>query len=525
VKPRSREFPELGFGGDHTGARRTRRAFRLCVAAVVLFAATLWFSECFLRYPSAERLYLSGLTLPNNESGRVMLRQAVKIDNEKNESPSPKYLQALAEREESDKILAAYKTAYEIDPRNSFLAIRYGCCLFAHGEAAAALDRFREAALHPPENALPGYLQAAVLPWVDEASRDRLADSLALVARTNGSNESVIFPRPLWFPTLPQGGERYAELRRQIAQECCAPLYRYTDWIAEAAASNIEKRRVHLWNSRLETLETMGERIAASRGSGTIQAIAGLRIQLQASTFREQVAQLDSSAPDRTSITKRMKLESALEQLTDFEKSRDPRITVERVKYDLPNRLVWRTAWVFAACYALAYALTKLARTGRASWALPHTPLGKAVFLGGAGLMLILLHTAMVFQRTSGESIEWIGSLEWIWWILAAALVVFGPVYPFTALPSARTICEKYGPHEKTDGMERAAKRCWRVAYLSLVRRYYGILGGAFLCVISIWVINHRLLVALYPWQKVLLTTGLQEEETQAVQQALALLQ
>ena len=82
-------FPAYGDDGDMAGARRMRRAFRLCVLSFVLLTGIMWLSERFLRYEASEYLYLSALTLPSN-SARVMLRQAIKIDQENREHPTPK---------------------------------------------------------------------------------------------------------------------------------------------------------------------------------------------------------------------------------------------------------------------------------------------------------------------------------------------------------------------------------------------------------------------------------------------------
>src|SRR5690606_21094304 len=91
----------------------------------------LWVTESFWRYAPAERLYRSSLTMLPNQ-GRNLLRQAVKYDA-KSETPSSKYYEALAEREEEDLVVSAYENASKLDPQNADLAIKFGCQLFKLG--------------------------------------------------------------------------------------------------------------------------------------------------------------------------------------------------------------------------------------------------------------------------------------------------------------------------------------------------------------------------------------------------------
>jgi len=105
------------------------------------------------------------------------------------------------------------------------------------------------------------------------------------------------------------------------------------------------------------------------------------------------------------------------------------------------------------------------------------------------------------------------------------ALVGFGLVYPEITLPSAKRVLrlrsETPGPGE----LDLAAlKHCRRMAYVSLIRRYYGILLGGFLLVLCVWIIVYRISEGLYPTQLPLLVSGLEDQELELVRQVQRLL-
>ncbi|MEX2016422.1 MAG: hypothetical protein WD873_07255, partial [Candidatus Hydrogenedentales bacterium] len=176
-------FKDYGEGGDMAGARRARRAFRLSVAACLVFTGMLWFSERFLRFEHADRLYLSALTL-NRESARPMLHQAVRYDREAREKPTPKYLQALAVREEDDVILERFAEAYAADPADGLFAVRYGAQLYLMDEPQKAEEVLKAAALQPPDSTLPEYLAAAARAKAG-GTEAALEEAMVGVARTN----------------------------------------------------------------------------------------------------------------------------------------------------------------------------------------------------------------------------------------------------------------------------------------------------------------------------------------------------
>ena len=526
---------------DVAGARRARRSFRFCVTACVLLAVMLWLSERYLRFELTESQYIAALTLPT-ESARAILRSVVKRDAAQHESPTPKYLEALAEREEEDNILPTYEKAYKLDPSNEFLVLRYGCALFAAGRYAEARNRFREAALLPTENALPKYLEAAALAFTDPAQGD-LTASLALVARANTGDVPVEFPAPLWSSELPARGVWYDKLRRGIADECCAPLYKYADLVLSQAKHQIALRRVQYWDSWLSTLETMGQRLCTGKQTGAIQATAGIRFQLRALEQREAIARIESGGTETETISalaaRRQELAEALAKLDEFESHRDQRIAAARPAYTLPLELCWKTVALGFLAYLLTWTLGRVLRTDRTAWALPHAPMGIWA-LAGAGAAFFALLCTMSLLRPSGLQVT---VVRLVWYFIVVVVFLFGMAYPKFALDKvARMIppavplsalpedLETSAPEADIAGRKRDAvpnppSRWWyRRAFVSYGRRYYGILAGLVLCAISVWVILYWVVFSLYPFQVELLAPGLEGQEIQVVQQAISLL-
>src|SRR5690554_2791077 len=136
-------------------------------------------------------------------SARAILRNVVRRDSEQNDRPTPRYLNALAEIEEVDAMAEAYASAYMREPNNAFLVISYGCYLFHEGQYREARERFREAGILPPNNALPRYLEAAALS-LSLDDEDDFSEVLTLIVRTNNSGDPILFPEPPWHHTLPK---------------------------------------------------------------------------------------------------------------------------------------------------------------------------------------------------------------------------------------------------------------------------------------------------------------------------------
>ncbi|MBN2309357.1 MAG: hypothetical protein JXR94_10320 [Candidatus Hydrogenedentes bacterium] len=526
-------FSEYGAGGDAVGTRRARHAFRWCVLLCATFTAVLWFSERFLRYEHAERLYLSALTKPP-EQARVFLRQAVLYDEKQREFPTPKYQQALAEREEADLVLPAYEKARARDPGNAALAIRYGCRLFAAGEPVEAQARFQEAGKNAPNNALPAYLEAAVLPWVGEDNSD-LRQSLALIARTNSSGKSITFPRPLWSSDLPQSGYWYTHLRRRIVLECSEPFYEFVGHVVATAEEQFEQKQTQNWDSWLEHLETMGRRITAdalpqessgpagqAASGASIQACTGLYIQISALRERERVNEIELGRPDTKLIERRLQLESTLAELTAFENGRLERIDADRERHRLPIRLCGYALAVLFACVIVSHLAAKAVHASGPSTTLPHSSLGKAAFGIGPGVLLLMLCLCVLIHPESAGG-AWARIVTTGWWLVLVVMAWFGLAYPALTLPSVSDVCRDQQGDNRAELLQHA-RRERRAAWVALARRYYGIVAGLTVCVVCVWVILYRVFVSLYPWQTELLATGLEVEEIEIVRRVLSAL-
>lgn len=517
------QFPEYGMGGDDAGARRSRRAFMLCVTAVLLFMVGLWFAEEFLQYEHTERLYRSALTLPIL-SARPMLQAAIKEDALDHEFPSPKYIEALASREDRDSTLQTYERAYQLDPTNSAVAIRYGCRLLAQGQLAEARERFREAAENGPTNALPLYLEATAQTWsIDD--RTNLKKSLAMVARTNNRGEKITFPEPLWFPGLPQDGYWYGFLRRRILDECLGPLYGYTDRVIQSVDEELERGRIHYLQTWLKELRVMGERlVSSSEEGGTGQAVAGMHIQLMALEKEIAVARARSDKNVESLEVRQARLFEAVEVLQKFEERREAQI-VEGIKgYYFPLALIFRGFAVCLFVYSLMWMVCRGINRKGTVWSLAHFRGGMMGLLGGVFVLFLLLAACAVLQRSEISTSTWTVNISYAWWIVLGGLCVFGVIYPGLFLASATSITQIHVRPEEQREMLAVARRYRLMAYVSLSRRYYGILCGAFLCMSSGWVVLYRVVFAQYPWQKELLTSGLFEEEVAVIRMAVSML-
>ncbi len=486
------QFPDYGESGDMAGARRSRRAFRLTIVFTVLFAGMLWFSETYLKYEQPEYLFRSAITL-HRESARVLLLQAIKEDAESLERRTPIYSQAFAVRAEDDIILEAYEEAYQLDPTNSLFTLRYGCQLFLMGHYDRAIEKFRHAAEYPPENALPHYLIAASIAesGATEASTE---EAMVVVARTNNGGERIVFPRPLWFsPDLPQDGIEYANQYREIIDEACAPLYhligRVEKTIAEDPPPNAK--------SWLIELGVMGERLAAeSEPIGTIQAIAGLNIRLRAI---ENTMSLDAMAPPDESLADlKRRIGQALEQINAFEERRDERVASAMRELTFPFPLLAGALGVAFCLYLLLIVIHKSLGIKKSAWTVSHSPLGRGVLLGGALLLLVLLHVLTMIQQIPGSQEEYAYAVATMFAAAIAILFLFGAVYPATRLDGPEEVSRRTGRPEEFVHLLHFAKRSYRRAYFSLALRYYGILCGLFLVLSCVWVVTYRIAVGLW---------------------------
>jgi len=509
-----------------------RRAWRFAVVGWVFFAVTLWFLDVYWGQDLAERQYVMALTLAD-ESARPILRQVAKRDAENREFPTPKYVAALAEREEADLILPTYEKAYKLDPSNAELAIRYGCRLYHEGRYVEARERFREAGIQTANNALPRYLEAAALAALNP-EEDGLGEALALVAKTNSAGDPVLFPQPLWADALPTGGLRHTDRARRIVDECCAPLYTLAETVAGQARSHIALNQVQYWDSWLDTLGEMGESLANARPYGALPAIAGIRIQRDAIQQREAISALGAAAPDPRLVERRADLRNAAYQLAQFEQRRDPRIALLRRRFKRPLVLIARTLTAVALAYLAAYILTHLLRARRVGWALPHSrlaiaalALAPAAWLALLALFVALQHLLPLPAHHGGiqpPPESWLQTLTHLWHGVLTAAILFGVLYPQLRLPRVAVALQNHGLAKNHPELHRAARAARRTAAVSFLRRYYGALAAALTAALALWALAYRVAFGLYPWQLDLLVSGFTQLETETAQRVLQLL-
>jgi tetratricopeptide (TPR) repeat protein len=526
-------FPEYGDGGDHIGSKRQRRAFRIFTATCMMLTAMLWFTEYFLRHDHTERLYLSALTLPD-ASARPLLRSAVKQDAENREFPTPKYLQALAAREEDDLILETYDKAHKLDPENPAIAIQYGVQLLRQGSATLARERFREAARNDDENALALYLEAAVTPWTDdEVTEDLVRKSLTLVAKANSSGKRVVVPRPLWFSGLPRQGTWYARQRREMVDTCCYPIQHYVSFLVRRADAEIAEGKDQYWDSWLENIESMGRHIAQGAlhrfpqepppPGAAVQVLTGVRVQTEALSRRLSL-HIAQGRDTAKLMTERLEnLQMAEERLIEFEREREDFLATLDRAFLFPLRLISQSMAICLAVFAAAYAISRVLTSGKRSWTLSHPRIAYFFFAVEGSVFFFMLVLIMTFQQTARPASGWMTSLAILWWCLLGCMLVAGLAYPALLLPNPSKVTALRGEAERKI-LQIKARKAYRAAYLGYMRRFYGITLGVLVMSVCLYVITHRITINLYPWQVNLLSTPLGEREYEIASMLLGLL-
>ncbi len=512
-------FPAFGVGGDYAGARRSRRAFRMLIVACVIFTGLLYFVEAFKRYDLNETNYRRALT-HHPESARSFMRSVVKREREQHEKPNAKYIEYLASIEEEDKVLALYDEAYRLNSGDASLLINYGCQLYRAGQYIEARERFREAGIIPPPNALPRYLEAAAMA-ATLAPDDDPSDTLALVASANNSGDPVLFPEPLWHASLPRHGEWYSNLRRNLVQTACWHLNRFVAQLADRAEADIKAGHVGNWDSWLRQLQIMGERLVGNtstgtKGLGSIQAIAGLHMQRDALGLRKMIAERRGTGTD--AIDARMEaVADALDRLKAFQADRDSRIAAHRRIIGRPWHLIFATLGGLFALFLVSAFLAKIADPGRKTWAAEHGKICGPIVTTGLGLALTALF-ALLFTRDLPSAEAWTTVFTWMWIMSIGGLVVFGPIYPMMVLPGARRVVDLASlTPEEAESRLVLARRFRRRACATLARRYFAILLGGLIAVVCIWILGFRIVEGIYPMEMKLLVTGLESQEIQAV--------
>lgn len=522
-------FPQYGVGGDHAGARRNRRAFRFSVVLVLLLTGVLWVAERYLRYDLNETQYIASLTLPD-ESSRVLLRNVVAREvGDGTGTPTARYVKALALVEEEGLALERFQQAYELDPNDSFHLMNFGTQLFVEGQPAPARERFREAGIQPPNNALPGYLEAAALATAGDDA-ERLTEAMAILARTNHGGEPILFPKPPWHASLPRDGDWYARKRRHLVDRCCAPLYRFRGYALAKADAQLDADVMQDWPTWAEEMAALGERLVGTDESGdeeigAPQATAGVQFQLDALRLRQRLDSMAGRAPSDRLAERAVLLQQALELLGNFENQRDALVGEHRKLLVQPLMLVVNGIAILVALYVMTLIVSRLFLTGRSAWTLAHRRYALVIALLGHAVLLAILLLFIPAQHaglTLAANLSL--GLSVLWYGVMIFMLGFALVYPALALPRPAAVAAHDATPEEAAARLPEARRAWRAAYLSLYRRFVGILFGGGITVVCFWFLLFRIATAFFPTQLDLLVTGLTDLELETVRQVQGLL-
>jgi len=381
---------------------------------------------------------------------------------------------------------------------------------------------FAQAGQLAPKNALPCYLEAAALAQLRPSSSEGLQESFVLVAKANDSGNPVTFPPPLWFPDLPDHGMWYAKLQRQIVDECCALLYQYVARVVQTARTDVADGHTQYWDSWLETVQKMGERLLQATEPGTVQATAGVRIQLDALT-EQQHTQTAGREADKAILARLEALGAALDQINSFEDERDNRIRAEYQKCAFPRRLVGVAGALLFLALLLSSLVNWLFGCRPADWTASHPERAFVLFAGSFGFFVTMLVGTILVQRSAPWGSRWFSVLAYVWFVGGFAITAGGPLYPLWAMPRKPvTLPVGTDSSPENQAITPPAKR--NTDYASFLRRYFGIQTGLFLCAASLWAIVFRVVTDVYPWDTKLLVTGLVREETELVRQVLTML-
>ena len=519
MSPAAPEAPAYGGGGDTLGARRSRRAFIFCVLSCVVVTGLLWFAERYLRYERAEQLYQQALTHVNDSAAQVFLRNAVELDMEQSPYASPRYLWALAERQTGEAALNAFAEACAQDPRNAGLAMRYGTALYLEGRVEEAAAYFEQASAHAPENALPLYLKAAARAYGnDNNNADRLAESLAVVARANAGGREVRYPPPVWSGDLPGDGQWRAYQRRRIVEETGMVLRRYANHVLTAFRNAAEETgQAAAWDVWLSELEEMGERVARVPEGGTRALVNGLLIQRN--TLRERQAMSESAdgdafIPEPDDVSQRLaEVEDALLVLSAFEGHWVAWAGEERQQRMFPWRLAGYTLTALAALVAALGIAGRLMGITREHWTIGHGRNLTRVMAGAGVLFLSCLALGAAAPHWSAQPAPWFTTISVVWLAGLAGVGGYAFYYPRTVLTPPGAPERAAATAKEEHNVTQTPSSGYRRAYVALVRRYAGVLFGVLVCAGCFWVLGFRLAVGLYPWEFRLLPSALVRDE------------
>jgi tetratricopeptide (TPR) repeat protein len=479
---------------------------------VFVFTFALWFSEGYLRYDRSETQYRMSLTM-HPASARPILRTVVRRETEQNEIASSRHLEALAQVEEPDKVLPNYKLAYEANPRNASLIMNYGCALYQDGQYDEARERFRESGVNPPRNVLPRYLEAAALA-AGMSPEDDLSDVIALLTRTNTSEDPVLFPEPLWHESMPTRGQRYLEQRREIAGRIVAPLNALTAMLCQRARESIEKGELRDWDNWLNAVVVMGDRLmgnASADSPATIpQLTAALGIQYNALSVRAAISAANGGVVADDLNDRLLRLNDALKGLHDFDAHYHELLNAHGYRLFLPVELLLETVFAFLVFYSFGWFLHYLGSGGKSARAVPHLLLGKLSAAAGLTMLLAVLMALMAAHNTMAQA-HWEEYIPMVWRSILVVMLILGLVYP--PLLAKRTgMYDRIKEAAEDETVQHPRKSVSRLHYLGiygcLMRRYMGLLCGGVLITICVWLLIYRMAYDVYPFQMQLITSS-----------------
>jgi tetratricopeptide (TPR) repeat protein len=509
----NRHLLPYGVGGDYVGARRTRRAFRLLVFACVGFTFSLYFVEKYLRYERTEVQYRMALTL-EDDSQRAILRHVVRSDAKKRDVPTAKYVEALAYIEEDDLVLERFVEAVKLAPDKGSLLVMYGCKLFQLQRYTEARQILREATLKSSRNALPKYLQAAAIAASSE-TEDDFRTALALVSRANDSGESVLFPQPLWHETLPKRGNWYEMLKRQLADDACAPLYHLRNAVIKRATTALDEGDFQTWDGWLLQLQKMGERLVGEQSSdgtspGTSPAICGLQIQKDALAMRITLRDRrgGGGVPREELAERAAVVNTAIARVLAFEAERETLVAEAEGHVVRPLWLAVNGLMLLGLAVCMGWLLSKAIRTDKNARTLRQSRSALRILLAWIAIMAILLFLSGLLKISGFQT-----AINAAWYLLLGAMMLFALLWPLSVLPPVEQLCQPFVSEADYTDRLREARRRRRKAYCSLSSRYLNILLGSYVLMLSAYFIGFRILTGLYPTDIKLLTTGMELRE------------
>ena len=266
-------------------------------------------------------------------------------------------------------------------------------------------------------------------------------------------------------------------------------------------------------------MQRIGDRLVEnSKPLGTLQALAGITINLQSTELKEKLEIAQTGSASEETIEQRIKLTTARDQIIEYETNRDSAIAQEVSSMMRPSLIGFGTWFILVLIWLITWAGYQLFHLQKSAWTLQHSPFGKLVLGGGAVSFLILLGMFSALAHMQDHTTQSVTMLTWIWYIIVALLILLGVIYPATMLTNVEDASRKAGRPEQVEEIIPYARVVYRRVYASLMLRYYGILTGFFTMTLCLWFVLYRLAVGLFPWQINLLADGFLQHEVALIE-------